>query len=331
MRRIFASLLILLFAGSPLVLSGQDAVAPAHAFAIRAAPVVFDASDSAHDRAGGLRFLAGWVLSSDDARFGGISAMALDGDGFIAVGDAGGVFRFAIDAGGSISRAEIAVLPDGPQPEHGGELQKRDRDAESLAHDAVSGLFWVGFERANAIWRYGPGLAGAQAHNAPGAMSDWPNNGGPEAMVRLADGRFLVFSEEGDGPDGSREALIFPGDPSVPGTEPLRFGYRPPDGFQITDAALLPDGRLLILNRRFTVLEGVSAIVMIADLAGIEEGAVVEGRIVARLEPPLTIDNMEALAVRRESGRTIVWMASDDNFNPLQRTLLLKFELVAPR
>ena len=331
MGRIFASLLILLFAGSPLVLSGEDAVAPAHAFAIRAAPVVFDASDITRDRAGELRFLAGWALSSDDARFGGISAMALDGDGFIAIGDAGGVFRFAIDAGGLISRAEIAMLPDGPQPEHGGPLQKRDRDAESLVYDASSGLFWVGFERANAIWRYGPRLTDAQAHNAPGAMNDWPDNGGPEAMVRLADGRFLIFSEAGDGPNGSREALLFSGDPSVPGAEPMRLGYRPPDGFQITDAALLPDGRLLILNRRFTVVEGVSAIVMIADLAGLAEGTVIEGRLVARLEPPLTIDNMEALTVTREAGRTIVWMASDDNFNPLQRTLLLKFELVAPR
>jgi hypothetical protein len=36
---------------------------------------------------------------------------------------------------------------------------------------------------------------------------------------------------------------------------------------------------------------------------------------------------MEALAVEREGGRTILWIASDDNFNPLQRTLLLKFGL----
>ena len=28
-----------------------------------------------------------------------------------------------------------------------------------------------------------------------------------------------------------------------------------------------------------------------------------------------------------ENGRTIVWIASDDNFIPLQRTLLLKFDV----
>ena len=46
------------------------------------------------------------------------------------------------------------------------------------------------------------------------------------------------------------------------------------------------------------------------------------------LQPPLTVDNMEALSVTVENGRTIVWIASDDNFFPLQRTLLLKFALV---
>ena len=46
------------------------------------------------------------------------------------------------------------------------------------------------------------------------------------------------------------------------------------------------------------------------------------------LRAPAAIDNMEALSVTRERGRTILWIASDDNFSPLQRTLLLKFALV---
>ena len=43
--------------------------------------------------------------------------------------------------------------------------------------------------------------------------------------------------------------------------------------------------------------------------------------------PPRPVDNMEALAVSREGGRTIVRIASDDNYLALQRTLLLEFEL----
>lgn len=34
-----------------------------------------------------------------------------------------------------------------------------------------------------------------------------------EAIARLADGRFIVLSEEQPAPDGSTEALLFAGDP----------------------------------------------------------------------------------------------------------------------
>ena len=49
---------------------------------------------------------------------------------------------------------------------------------------------------------------------------------------------------------------------------------------------------------------------------------------IAWLAAPLTIDNMEGLAIRKEEGRTFIYLVSDDNFSPLQRTLLLKFELL---
>jgi hypothetical protein len=40
------------------------------------------------------------------------------------------------------------------------------------------------------------------------------------------------------------------------------------------------------------------------------------------------IDNMEGIAVRRgPKGETLLYLISDDNFSPLQRTLLLMFEL----
>jgi hypothetical protein len=65
----------------------------------------------------------------------------------------------------------------------------------------------------------------------------------------------------------------------------------------------------------------------VIDPAEIATMKVVEGRELARLAPPLSVDNMEALAVERDGARTIIWIASDDNFNPMQRTLLMKFAL----
>ena len=48
----------------------------------------------------------------------------------------------------------------------------------------------------------------------------------------------------------------------------------------------------------------------------------------AQLVPPFTVDNFEGLAVFPDKrGGTIIYILSDDNFNPLQRTLLLQFRL----
>lgn len=330
-RRIAASLLVLLIAGSTLVLSGERGDTANGPFAIHAQPVPLDSADPSRRDIGGLRYLGGWVLTSENSDFGGISAIAVEGDGFAAIGDAGGLFRFALDDAGAIIAADIAELPAGPLPEDGGDLRKRDRDAEALARDPETGRYWVAFERANGLWRFDAAFGRSDAHAAPEAMADWPSNGGAEAMVRLEDGRFLIFSEAGDGPGDSREVLLFPSDPVEGDPMPLRLGYRPPDAHRITDAALLPDGRLLILNRDFSLIGGVSVILSIASLDTLGAGTILESEIVARFAPPVTIDNMEALAVEEQDGRTIVWMASDDNFSPLQRTLLLKFELVAGR
>lgn len=327
-RRISAALLIFLVAGSVLVLSGGQGEPADRPFAIYAESVVLDVRDPEHRDIEGLRYLGGWVLTSEDPEFGGLSAMAFDGDGFVAVGDAGGLFRFALNDQGVITRASITQLPAGPIPDDRGEVQKRDRDAEALAHDPDTDLYWVGFERANGFWRFDSEFAESDADRAPEEMSDWPNNGGAEAMVRLGDGRFLIFSEAGNGPGDSREVLLFAGDPSMEGPAPLRLGYQPPGEHRITDAALLPDGRLLVLNRSFSLLEGVSVIVSIVSLDILTDGTILTGEMVAHLEPPLTVDNMEALTIEEREGRVIVWMASDDNFNPLQRTLLLKFELL---
>lgn len=326
-RRIAAAIVIFVVAGSALVFTEIQSEPAGGPFAIYAEPVPLRSADPDNREIGRLRYLGGWVLRSEDPDFGGISAMARDGDGFVAIGDAGGVFRFALDDTGAISRADIGMLPAGPVPEGGGDVQKRDRDAEAMAFDPRTGRYWVAFERANGFWRYDREFSASDENNAPEEMDDWPNNGGAEAMVRLDDGRFLVFSEAGNGPGDSREVLLFAGDPSVAGEAPVRLGYSPPAEYRITDAAQLPDGRLLVLNRFFSVLEGVSVILSLVELGGLQDGAILTGTPIARFDPPMTIDNMEALVVEERQGRTIIWMASDDNFNPLQRTLLLQFAL----
>jgi hypothetical protein len=48
----------------------------------------------------------------------------------------------------------------------------------------------------------------------------------------------------------------------------------------------------------------------------------------ARLASPYAVDNLEGLAATRGArGETLLWLISDDNFNPLQRNILMLFEL----
>jgi hypothetical protein len=210
-------------------------------------------------------------------------------------------------------------LAAGPGPR----TVKWNRDTESLL--IRDNDLWAGFEHHNMIWRYRRDTLAPAAAARPPAMRRWRGNRGPEAMVRLADGRFLVFAEGADDGSPASAAVLFAGDAAIAGTPSTTLTYRRPAGFRATDAALLPDGAILILNRRFRLLEGWSARLVIARIG---HDGTVAGPEVAALQPPLTVDNMEALAVTSEGGRTIVWLASDDNFNPLQRTLLLKFALV---
>ena len=203
--------------------------------------------------------------------------------------------------------------------------RKFDRDSEAMTVHA--GRLWVSFERANAVNRFDVGRWQAESSARPDAMREWPLNSGSEAMLRLADGRFLIFSEGRKLPSGATQVLLFDGDPAAPGTKTMTLGYRAPEGFRITDAAQLPDGRLMILNRRISILDGIQAKLVIVDAPMLTAGEVLAGRELAHFVPPVTTDNYEALSVAQEEGRTILWIGSDDNFMGFQRTLLMKFAL----
>ena len=81
-------------------------------------------------------------------------------------------------------------------------------------------------------------------------------------------------------------------------------------------------------SRHFSVLGGARVRLERVPAGAIRAGAVLQGALVARFERPLTVDNFEGVAaVQGEGGETLVYILSDDNFNFLQRTLLLLFRL----
>jgi hypothetical protein len=286
--------------------------------------IALDPADPARRRVGALTFLGGVALASPDPAFGGFSALHVSGDRFTMVSDGGGIARFRMDGAGRVDDVRFADLPAGP----GGAWKKADRDSESMAVDPVTGAIWIGFEHWNAIWRYAPGLMQATGTTVPPAMDDWSLNGGAEALVRRADGSFVVLSESHFAEDGSGSSgRVFADDP-VTGAASYGFRLRAPKGWRASDAAELPDGRMLVLLRRFALRErGFSNRLLLIERGAIRPDAVVRGRVIATLAHPLVHDNFEGMAVTSEQGRPILWLVSDDNHGVLQRTLLLKFAL----
>ncbi len=321
-RRLRLSFLLaaLLLLATVVALPPRPPLAGPGEAALHYTPVRLAADDPGRRQLGRLHFLGGWELSSPDSRLGGLSGLHVEGNEAVAVSDAGMVMTFPLPGASPTPRIRFLPVEQGP----GRRRSRRSRDSEGL--QVAGSRLWLSFERYNAIWRYDRATLRAETGAQPAAMRGWLGNSGAEAMVRLPDGRFLVF-EEGRDESRTSRAVLFAGDPAVPETPAMRLSYRRPPGYRVTDAALLPDGRILVLNRSLAGLR-LSAKLVVADLRGLVPGGMIEGQEVATLAAPMVVDNMEGLSVTMEQGRTIVWLVSDDDFMRLfRRTLLLKFEL----
>jgi hypothetical protein len=302
----------------------RDPIAPA-VFNISAQPIQLDAENPKRTRLGKLEWLGGWALKSDWEHFGGLSALDVSAGNFVALSDTGAVVRFRQGIDGRFGQASIEPLPDGCSRN----FRKADQDSESFARQSPGGPIWAGLEGVNMICAFDSGLSKTRASLRPKAMHGWPRTGGAEAVTWLKDGRFAVFAERAfDDDDPLTPVVLFAGDPTSAKTRVSRLRFRAPKGFRPCDAATLPDGRILILNRRFVLPYNFSAALVIVDPANMKAGAIVTGREIARFAPPVIADNMEAIAIENSSDGPIVWIASDDNFSWLQQNLLLKFRLM---
>jgi hypothetical protein len=323
---------ILLILAAGVAVGGVLAAAPPQAPAVAplpltATPVPLDPRDPARRDVGRLRYMGGVALRSSDTAFGGLSGLAAGPGGWLlSVSDTGNWVAFrTVEARGrlvGVSDGIIAPILD----ENGkGAVTKSASDAEAVTWER-DGSAAVSFEQGHRIQLYAnidpsrPATLRASATETLrfAATGGWPSNGGGEALATLSDGSRLWFQEDGQDRDGRSPALRIAADRTV-----TSLLYTPPEGYRPSDAVGLSPGLVLIVNRRFTPIEGISVILTTATLD--REMVVTE---VARLTSPLTVDNLEGLALTRVAGRTFVYLVSDDNFLGMQRTLLLKFELL---
>lgn len=291
--------------------------------------VRLDPGNPGRRNVGQLEYLEGVEIREHGPGIGGYSALSVAGDRFTLLSDGGNFLKFRWLGGERFSDPVVGALPKGP----GQGWVKADWDSESMAVDPATRQIWVGYENRNEIWRYTPDFGRETGHVKSTSMN-FIYNSGAESLVRRRDGSFIVLSEVdykrcGIAPyERLHCGILFDTDPVEAPERYVRFGYKAPPDYLPVDAAELPDGRLLVLNRAFGPPFGFSSKLTLIDAEAIQEGAVVEGRTIATLDRPLIHDNFEGVAVGQENGRTIIWIVSDDNQLFLQRTLLLKFALV---
>jgi hypothetical protein len=304
------------------------------AIEVHARPIgSFDLRDRSQTMFGQLQFRSGLVLTSSFRGFGGLSAFRLDtkGERFLSLSDKGSWFTGRIVYSGKemtgLADVEVAPIlgPDGEPV-----TTRRWYDTESLARDG--GTVYVGIERVNQILKFDFGRDGIRARGQPMALPTnlrkLPNNKGLESLVVLPKnaplaGALLAISERGLDADGNIIGAL------IGGSKPGALAVHRTDNYDISDAGLLPNGDLLLLERKFSLVAGVGIRIRRVPIASVLPGALLDGPSIFDADLGHEIDNMEGIDTHvTADGDTVITMISDDNFSIIQRTLLLQFTLV---
>ena len=306
------------------------------ATAVTAIPIDFDREHPGRKEFGKLIFRAGLNLYAKSIHFGGYSAIAIDPDGrsLLAISDAGSWMRASLDYDGR----KLKGLNDvrlGPVLGANGKPLRDDamRDSEGMTlvdGHTRQGTVYVSFERKHRIARY-PFTADTFGPPSgtiplPASTKGMTANSGIEAMTMIRTGKLkgtlVAFAEHLTDKSGNLRGWL------IGGPTPGEIVLKRLAGFDITDAAALPDGGIAVLERRFRYSEGIKMRVRRIAASELKRGAPIMGEVLLDADDSLNIDNMEAIAAYRSpSGETVLTIMSDDNFSVIQRTLIMQFTL----
>lgn len=302
-------------------------------------PVPLNFKDANITTVGRLHYMGGVKITSSKRRFGGISSLVVSPDGkkILGLSDSNQwlVAEVIYDGAGHLSdikNVRMAFLKNPP-----GKRKNFPTDAEAVT--AVDGAgYVVSFENPHTM-RYFQAdkpddyasLFSASAEKItfspglPPAYAALRDNLGVEALTTLPDGRMFALSENtvatGGGKSRARGWLMGRGR-----TETLSYEIAP--SYRPTDMATLPNGDVLVLERHFSLARGMAARLVRLSAHSIRAGRLLKGEVIADMAFPFNLDNMEALAVRKNrAGEIIIYIMSDNNYNRLQRNLLMMFRL----
>jgi hypothetical protein len=264
-----------------------------------------------------------WRILGRNRDFGSYSALARLPDGrLLAVSDKNGVLLFDVPGSRNPPRARIRPLWGVDT-----RVESVEPDCEAIALDPASGDIWTAYEGNDRFWVFSSDFFKHRPVAAP-VLAQYPDNSGPEAMTRLASGRFVALIENRTSlfTRSRHPGLLWQGAPRA-NEEPLHFTAEMPQGYRPTEAAPLPDGRMLVLGRKMTLL-GFRSVIGVADPRGLREGGTLTVAPIAEIADHRISDNYEGMTTRANAdGSTTIWLISDSNVSSwLQRSMLLQLE-----
>ncbi|MEN9895481.1 MAG: hypothetical protein RIR97_1333 [Pseudomonadota bacterium] len=283
---------------------------------------------------GSLEFVGGITTRSDDPVFGAMSSIRFypDATHFLAVLDTGywASGKIERNVSGAINHISDIVITSMIDRNGNSNVSKGRMDAEGLAFREQQIL--VSYE-----FRHRIDIYPAESYRTSRPVSSLPilipgnqlrSNGGLETLALspgsgpLA-GAAVTISEKSMNADGNLLAAVLEG----PRKGIFALKRLPP--YSATDATFLPNGDLLVLERRFGISDGIGMRLRRIKADAIKPGATIDGEVLLEAGAGYQIDNMEGIdALTGPDGSTRIILISDDNHSFFQRTLFLEFKLL---
>lgn len=281
--------------------------ATAGALHVNASPVTITPAELS-----GLELVSAFQLSAEHDHFGGFSGLSIRDGRLVTVTDMGWLLS-----------ADLATMTAGgevdfrPLPGESGRGTKATSDAESLA--PVDGGLAIGFEQDHRIEIIRDGRIVEVIRDR--RFRHMRGNNGLEALAALPDGGLLAIGE-------TAAQRSFPVFVIRPDRQILAGGLPQIGRHAVSGADIGPDGRLYLLRRDWSLLRGFSIRIERYRLEPSGAPDPASREVLAAFESGSGIDNMEGISAwRGADGVLHLAIMADDNFNPLERTLLLIFDV----
>ena len=267
-------------------------------------------------------------LTSDDEDFGGLSGILLSKDKkkFYALSDRARFFHMTpiFDKDKNITCFSSAQK----RP-----LRGRSTRALIGHHGDSEGLSFkindenkvlISFERAHRVVEYNLSMDQLLPQTDYEALSirELPYNKSFETVRMISKDEIIAFPEGHEVKKGFLKGYLY----NLKDETNIDIALEKYDGHYITDINILNNGDYLTLERRLSLLTGISTVMRHVKKNDLLSGNPASGNVVFHMTSTEGGDNFEAMEIQYNETMNHIYIVSDNNFTSFQKTLLLHLE-----